>query len=112
MTVFNFRLGGHIALFLEAYSGDSLTVDNATAKIRAMNHDGTEYLDDADVLPMTVVYQPAGAEQAAGWHIGLDDTPSPAFTSGFYGVDVWLKIDGEDVPSEMALIHLRKAAGP
>ena len=112
MTVFNFRLGGRIALFLEAYSGDPLTVDAAVAKIRRLNHDGSDYLDDAPSVAMTVDYQAAGSGQAAGWHVSVNAAPSSQFKAGFYGVDAWLEIDGEHIPTERITVHLRRAAGP
>jgi hypothetical protein len=112
MTVFKFRLGGPISLFLEAYSGDPLTVDTSTAKIRRLNHDRSDYLDDASAVAMDVTYQAAAAGQPAGWHVALDTTPSPQFKAGFYGIDAWLEIDGVQIPTEMITVHLRKAAGP
>lgn len=112
MSIFKSRLGGRLALFLEAYAGDPLTVTAASAMIRRLNHDRSDYLDDAAAIPMQVLYQAAAAGQPAGWHVFLDATPSPQFKAGFYGVDAWLQIGGAQIPTEQITVHLRKAAGP
>lgn len=112
MTKFIFRLGGHIAIFLEAYAGDPMEVTAITAKIRRLNYDRSDYLESAPSIPMTVAFQAASTGQPAGWHVILEATPSPQFASGFYGVDAWIDINATDITTEMVVVHLRKAAGP
>lgn len=109
-TVFVFRLGGPISVFLEAYAGDPATVTAVTARIRRMNHDRSDYLDEAAAIPMQVQFQPAAGQQPAGWHITLASAAPPTFRAGFYGIDVWL--NGGGVPTWKQVVQLIKAAGP
>lgn len=108
MIVYPFRIGGRVALFLEAYSGDPTEVATVTAAIRRMNHDASDYLDDAPSIAMTVQFQAAVGQDPAGWHVFIDPVAGPQFKSGFYGVDIWL--DDGDVPTSRAIVQLKKAA--
>jgi hypothetical protein len=111
VTPYPFRLGGSIALFIAAESGDDPSVvTSASAAIRRLNRDRSDYRDDAPSIPMTVTFQAANGAAPAGWHVFLAEAAEPQFESGDYGIDAWIKIGTETVPSGMAIIHLRKAA--
>lgn len=109
-SVFVFRLGGPIALFLEAYAGDPASVTAVSARIRRMNHDRSDYLDDAPSTAMQVQFQAAAGQQPAGWHVTIPAATAPTFKPGFYGVDIWLNNGG--VPTWRQVVQLIKAAGP
>ena len=110
MAPFAFRLGGRIALFLEVFDGDPAEITSIAAKIRRMNHDRSDYREDALAVAMQVAFQAAAGAQPAGWHVSINEASAPAFSAGYYGIDVWLN-DGE-VETERVIVSIRKAAGP
>jgi hypothetical protein len=112
MKSYPFRLGGSISLFIAAETGDPTLVTSATAAIRRLNHDRSDYRDDAPSIPMTVTFQGANGTSSAGWHVVLAEATEPQFESGDYGIDVWIKSGIETVESGMAIVNLRKAAKP
>lgn len=111
MTLFTFRLGGRIAVFMEAYAGDAAEVVSAAASIRRLNHDRSDYLDEAPSIALQAQFQAAAGDQPAGWHFSLEEAASPQFSAGFYGIDAWLEDADGEVPTQMVVVQIRKAAG-
>jgi hypothetical protein len=108
VTIFPFKLGGRIALFVKA-SGDASVVNAFSARIRRLNFDRSDFLDDAPSVLMQTQFVAASGAQSAGWHVWLD-VAGPVFREGYFGIDIWPVVGGAPMNTKMAVVLLRKSA--
>ena len=110
MIVYDYAIGGTIALELDAESIDPGVVA-LSAALRRLNHDRSGFRDDTPSVAMTITPRAAQAPNPAGWHVALDAAASAVLAPGYYGANAWLQSGGGKFATETIILHVKRAAG-